>query len=160
MNGLYRNTFQLQTGCNVIPFRIGEVVMSYLLGSVRLFPVIRLTKDGAQFHSLSTAPMKYRLRWPRCRCDTDCGSWQPHSETSYSAVMPPLQWSVLRQTISHRPVSKPEFCEAKKLRSHHCISISEKYYAVLAKGARCSSVVRAFAHGAIGRRIDPSWWTH
>ena len=23
--------------------------------------------------------------------------------------------------------------------------------------ARCSSVVRAFAHGAIGRRIDPSW---
>ena len=26
--------------------------------------------------------------------------------------------------------------------------------------ARCSSVVRAFAHGAMGRRIDPSWWTH
>ena len=25
---------------------------------------------------------------------------------------------------------------------------------------RCSSVVRAFAHGAMGRRIDPSWWTH
>ena len=24
-------------------------------------------------------------------------------------------------------------------------------------GARCSSVVRAFAHGAKGRRIDPSW---
>ena len=24
-------------------------------------------------------------------------------------------------------------------------------------GARCSSVVRAFAHGATGRRIDPSW---
>ena len=23
-----------------------------------------------------------------------------------------------------------------------------------------SSVVRAFAHGAMGRRIDPSWWTH
>ena len=23
-------------------------------------------------------------------------------------------------------------------------------------GARCSSVVRAFAHGAMGRRIDPS----
>ena len=21
-------------------------------------------------------------------------------------------------------------------------------------------VVRAFAHGAMGRRIDPSWWTH
>ena len=26
--------------------------------------------------------------------------------------------------------------------------------------ARCSSVVTAFAHGAMGRRIDPSWWTH
>ena len=24
-------------------------------------------------------------------------------------------------------------------------------------GVRCSSVVRAFAHGAVGRRIDPSW---
>ena len=24
-------------------------------------------------------------------------------------------------------------------------------------GARCSSVVRAFAHGGMGRRIDPSW---
>ena len=24
-------------------------------------------------------------------------------------------------------------------------------------GARCSSVVRAFAHGAMGRRIDHSW---
>ena len=27
-------------------------------------------------------------------------------------------------------------------------------------GARGSSVVRVFAHGAMGRRIDPSWWTH
>ena len=26
--------------------------------------------------------------------------------------------------------------------------------------ARCSSVVGAFAHDAMGRRIDPSWWTH
>ena len=25
---------------------------------------------------------------------------------------------------------------------------------------RCSSVVRAFTHCAMGRRIDPSWWTH
>ena len=32
-------------------------------------------------------------------------------------------------------------------------------YSVISKveGARCSSVVRAFAHGAMGRRIDPSW---
>ena len=27
-------------------------------------------------------------------------------------------------------------------------------------GARCSSVVKAFVHGAMGRRIDPSWWSH
>ena len=27
----------------------------------------------------------------------------------------------------------------------------------ISKGARCSSVVRAFAHGALGRRIDPPW---
>ena len=26
--------------------------------------------------------------------------------------------------------------------------------------ARCSSVVRASAHGAVDRRIDSSWWTH
>ena len=26
-------------------------------------------------------------------------------------------------------------------------------------GARCSSVVRAFTHGSMGRRIDPSWWS-
>ena len=28
---------------------------------------------------------------------------------------------------------------------------------LLFPGARCSSVVRAFTHGAMGRRIDPSW---
>ena len=28
------------------------------------------------------------------------------------------------------------------------------------RGLRCSSVVRAFAHGAMDRRIDPSCWTH
>ena len=27
-------------------------------------------------------------------------------------------------------------------------------------GARCNFVIRVFAHGAMGRRIDPSWWTH
>ena len=25
------------------------------------------------------------------------------------------------------------------------------------QGVRCSSMVRAFAHGAMGHRIDPSW---
>ena len=27
-------------------------------------------------------------------------------------------------------------------------------------GARCSSVVRSFAHDAMGCRVDPSWCTH
>ena len=27
-------------------------------------------------------------------------------------------------------------------------------------GVRCSFVVRTFARGAMGRRIDPLWWTH
>ena len=27
-------------------------------------------------------------------------------------------------------------------------------------GVRCSSVVRAFAHGAMGHQINPSWYTH
>ena len=31
------------------------------------------------------------------------------------------------------------------------------FYPCLFRGARCSSVVIAFAHGAMGRRIDPSW---
>ena len=33
---------------------------------------------------------------------------------------------------------------------HFCLS-------VCIVGARCSSMVRAFAHGAMGRRFDPSW---
>ena len=31
---------------------------------------------------------------------------------------------------------------------------------LLSIGARCSSVVRAFTHGVMGRWIDSSWWTH
>ena len=28
---------------------------------------------------------------------------------------------------------------------------------ILGSGARCSFVVRAFAHGTMGRQIDPTW---
>ena len=31
---------------------------------------------------------------------------------------------------------------------------------IVNQAARCSSVVSAFAHGAMGRRNNPSWWTH
>ena len=30
---------------------------------------------------------------------------------------------------------------------------------ILHDGARCSSVVTAFAHGEMGHRVDPSWWS-
>ena len=42
---------------------------------------------------------------------------------------------------------------SNKGREHYFIL----YFVGFTEGARCSSVVRAFAHGAMGRRIDPSW---
>ena len=38
-----------------------------------------------------------------------------------------------------------------------CCRYSVYNYLYIYVGARCSSVVRTFAHGAMGRRIDPSW---
>ena len=51
---------------------------------------------------------------------------------------------------------------------HTYIHLSIHFYSFLSicqssytfRGARCSSVVRALAHGAMGRRFDPSCWTH
>ena len=47
------------------------------------------------------------------------------------------------------------------------LSISLSYYidvlfndVLIIFRARCSYLVRAFAHGAMGRWIDPSRWTH
>ena len=41
---------------------------------------------------------------------------------------------------------------------HDCMSlIIVSNIPVFVNRARCSSVVRAFAHGAMGRRIDPLW---
>ena len=40
-------------------------------------------------------------------------------------------------------------------RSVHLLGLEWVFFNLI--GARCSSVVRAFAHGAMGRRIDPSW---
>ena len=45
--------------------------------------------------------------------------------------------------------------------SHICYSFQQQGFFYMHHptdgGVRCSSVVRAFAHGAMGRRIDPSW---
>ena len=42
-----------------------------------------------------------------------------------------------------------------------CVCVGVILYLVVCpmayNGVRCSFVVRAFAHGAMGRRIDPSW---
>ena len=48
-----------------------------------------------------------------------------------------------RTLLPRSYISLPQLCGSLALRS---------------EGARCSSVVRAFAHGAMGRRIDPSWY--
>ena len=37
---------------------------------------------------------------------------------------------------------------------------SVSYFSFQPEGERCSSVVRAFAHGVMGQWLDPSWWTH
>ena len=37
------------------------------------------------------------------------------------------------------------------------LKLNEPVYDVSVMGVRCSSVVRAFAHGAMGCRIDASW---
>ena len=39
------------------------------------------------------------------------------------------------------------------------VLINYCFRVVVVGGVRCSSVVRVFANGAMGRRIDPSWWT-
>ena len=39
----------------------------------------------------------------------------------------------------------------------HTLAFGIPVCRALAGGVRCSSVVRAFAHYAMGRRIDPSW---
>ena len=38
-----------------------------------------------------------------------------------------------------------------------CFLPSYNVWSLTIWGARCSSVVRAFAHGAMGHRIDPLW---
>ena len=55
----------------------------------------------------------------------------------------------LPQSITQRFMRICEINDSRDQRGH-----SGLHDAV---GARCSSVVRAFAHGAMGRRIDPSW---
>ena len=49
--------------------------------------------------------------------------------------------------------------DGEQVRTRACMSFHVSFDTSFIFGARCSSVVRAFAHGAMGRQIDPSWWT-
>ena len=42
-------------------------------------------------------------------------------------------------------------------KSSLCSGCSRVFSVTIKMGVRCSSVVRAFAHGAMGHRIDLSW---
>ena len=58
-------------------------------------------------------------------------------------------------------IKSTEFCICNK-QKYAVLSMSVQMYIIKNKtsnftGARCSSVVRAFAHGVMGRWIDPSW---
>ena len=51
------------------------------------------------------------------------------------------------------------WCIVVRRISQRCARTPKAFYFCFLE-ARCSSVVRAFAHGAMGRRIDPSWGGH
>ena len=51
-------------------------------------------------------------------------------------------------------------CFVQVLLDGVCVLCESLHKSISEGGARCSSVVRAFTHDAMGRRIDPSWWTH
>ena len=63
------------------------------------------------------------------------------------------------RTESYRGVSRHVHSEGRLWLSVFTCSHVHRpgSYISVQDGARCSSVVRAFAHGAMGRRIDPSW---
>ena len=49
--------------------------------------------------------------------------------------------------------------EHQKKSSNTCSFYQQLSFMTLVE-TRCSSVVRAFTHGVMGHRINPSWWTH
>ena len=56
-----------------------------------------------------------------------------------------------------RTYGKEPFSERPFVQTHRTHVIYQLLTVERDQGARCSSVVRAFAHGAMGCRIDPSW---
>ena len=56
-------------------------------------------------------------------------------------------------------MEKYAFCQLTKSVSSNFVLLVDRnmVHALFDDGARCNSVVKVFAHGAMGRRIDPSW---
>ena len=73
-----------------------------------------------------------------------------------SYVPLPVKVSANAYTGNIRSGSPPVDCE----RLPFLVITTPCFVAHFEPWARCSFVVRAIAHGAVGRRIDPSWWTH
>ena len=54
--------------------------------------------------------------------------------------------------------SGPNICRKAVFYAEYlCVILIYSSVVIAGYGARCSSVVIVFAHGAMGRRIDPSW---
>ena len=56
-------------------------------------------------------------------------------------------------------IDNPSYAEIKDVcaAAGLTLGVEVRFYLSHFWGARCSSVVRAFARGAMGRQIDPSW---
>ena len=59
----------------------------------------------------------------------------------------------LMNSLNHQSTMTNMMTGDDTLPHYLCIKVCVFVYG----GARCSSVVRAFTHGVMGRRIDPSW---
>ena len=84
--------------------------------------------------------------------------------TSHTSVLAALQrltmyLTVVQGTPHVDVVNQLQWFQAMERYEEHFIVINFHLWSLKLAfdGARCSSVVRAFAHGAMGRRIDPSW---
>ena len=87
-------------------------------------------------------------------------SYSRKHKTTFS-VLSRNQWNTLIASVIEIIVwcHCVSFNVLQNISSYICIYRCTVYYCYLQQGVRCRSMV-VFAHGAMGCRIDPSWWTH
>ena len=114
-----------------------SVPMSKFVGSVHRYMISSLLNPRSWSSSNVgfSAALDIERRWKRY--------WIPPP--------PPLPPAVL--DFSTVNTAKPRLPSLQLSSLNALDSVSSFHF----EGARCSSVVRTFAHGAMGRRIDPSW---